>query len=416
MTKISRRELDRLRALAREQAEIAGSDSMKQLYADWARHGCFEKNARPMLTIELWTFADEIIPGMLQCETSRARELEALLLSNIIPYQLFGDDTPVRSYIPVPVQKQFVPFGLETRKECSGDSGYVGAGHRFLTYLEDLEEDWHLLSKSKYSIDMQGTRKEIDGINELIGDILPARRSGETLCANVAEDIIHMISMENLYVAMLDTPALVHRMVDMLVQDYDEYFTFLESYGLLPTASDEALPQGSYCFNGTLPAEGEKLKVHQVWGYMDAEEMNDVSPQMYRDFIVEHYKPLTARFGALSYGCCEAIHRFWKDSVETLPNLRKVSVSAWCDVRYMGEQLQHRDIVFLSKPTANLLGVSSRLDEQAVSSYFRETAEAAHGCRLEVTQRDVYLLHGNADKVRRYVELARAALERYWKP
>ena len=67
MTKISRRELDRLRALAREQAEIAGSDSMKQLYADWARHGRFEKNARPMLTIELWTFADEIIPGMLPC-------------------------------------------------------------------------------------------------------------------------------------------------------------------------------------------------------------------------------------------------------------------------------------------------------------------------------------------------------------
>ena len=48
--------------------------------------------------------------------------------------------------------------------------------------------------------------------------------------------------------------------------------------------------------------------------------------------------------------------------------------------------------------------------------HYRETAEAASGCRLEVTQRDVYLLHGNIDKVRRYVELGRAALEKYWKP
>ena len=154
MEKVTRTELERLRALAREQAEIAGSDSMKRLYADWARHGRFEKNARPMLTIEMYTFADEIIPGMLQCETPRARELEARLLSNMIPHKLFGDDTPVRSYIPVHLKKQFVPFGLETRKECSGDSSYVGAGHRFLTYLEDLEEDWNLLGKSRYCVDL----------------------------------------------------------------------------------------------------------------------------------------------------------------------------------------------------------------------------------------------------------------------
>lgn len=71
---------------------------------------------------------------------------------------------------------------------------------------------------------------------------------------------------------------------------------------------------------------------------------------------------------------------------------------------------------FLRKPTANLLGVGSGLDEEAVRAYFRETAEAASGCRLEITQRDVYLLHGNPDKVARYVQLVREALDRHWKP
>lgn len=416
MERVTPKDLERLRALASQQAEIASSDAMKKLYADWMRHGSFEKNARPMLTVELFTFVDEIVPALLQCKTERARALEARILSNIIPYQMFGDDTPVRNYLPVALKRDFVPLGLQIRKECSGDSNYVGVGHRFVTYLEDLEEDWHLLGKSRFSVDLQATQAEIDDINELIGDILPARRGGETLTTHVAEDILHLITMENFYVAMLDTPELVHRMVQMLVEDYDAYLTYLEGFGLMPTVSDESLPQGSFCFTNLLPSQGDSLKTSQIWGYMDAEEMNDVSPQMYKEFIVDHYRPLAARFGALSFGCCEAIHRFWDDSVETLPNLRKVSVSAWCDVQFMGERLRNRDIVFLRKPTANLLGVTRDLDEDAVTQYFRETAEAARGCRLEVTQRDVYLLHGNIDKVRRYVELARAALEKYWKP
>jgi len=417
MQDISPKDLGRLRALAAHQADLASSDRVRALYADWARHGRFEKGARPMLTVELWTFAAEMIPPMLQCEGERARDLEAMLLGNVVPFERFGDDTPVRGYLPVPLKKRFVPFGLPVRKREADDSGAAGVGHHFEAYLNDLEEDWHLLGKSAWSIDEAATQREIDALNELFGDLLPARRSGETLMVGPAEDIIHLIGMEDLYVAMYDAPERLHQMMDRLLDDYGEYLDQLEARGLiLPTAGDEALPQGSYCFADCLPAAGAGLTTRQVWGYMDAEEMNDVSPAMYREFVTDHYRRMAARFGALSFGCCEAVHRVWDGGVETLPNLRKVSVSAWCDQRFMGDRLRGRDIVFLRKPTANLLGVGSALDEDAVSAYFRETAEAASGCRLEVTQRDVYLLHGSPDKVARYVQLVREALNRYWKP
>ena len=416
MESIPARDVERLRRLAAQQREIAESDGMKRLYADWARHGRFEKDARPMLTVELWTFADEIVPPLMQCESPRARDIEWQLLSNVIPHRLFGDDTPVRAYYPVTLRREFRPFGMQVIKEISGDSGYVGAGHRFVSQIADLEEDWHLLGKSTWHVDPEATQARIDELNGLFGDLLPARRTGEQLAVHVAEDILHLMTMENLYIAMLDTPELLHEMFERLVADYGEYITCLEGYGLLPAASDEHLSEGSYCFDGRLPAQGENLRASELWGYMDAEEMNDVSPQMYKEFIVDHYRPLAARFGALSYGCCEAVSRFWDGSIETLPNLRKVSISAWCDVRFMGERLRGKDIVFLRKPTANLLGVGSELDENAVSAYFRETAEAARGCRLEVTQRDVYLLHGGPDKVRRYVQLAREAIDTCWKP
>lgn len=390
---------------------------MRGLYADWARHGRFEPGARPMFTVELWTFADEVIPAMLACEGEKARRIEAKLLSNVVPFERFGDDTPVRGFIPVPLKKRFVPFDLPVRKNDADDSGWVGVGHHFEAYLHDLEEDWHLLKKSAWSFDETATQREIDELNELFGDLLPARRCGETLMVGPAEDIIHLIGMEDLYVAMYDAPDRLHEMMERLLDDYDEYLNDLEAKRLiLPTAGDEALPQGSYCFTDALPADGAGLSTRQVWGYMDAEEMNDVSPEMYKAFITDHYRRMAARFGAISYGCCEAIHRVWDGGVETLPNLRKVSVSAWCDQRFMGERLRGQGIVFLRKPTANLLGVGSGLDEEAVRAYFRETAEAASGCRLEITQRDVYLLHGNPDKVARYVQLVREALDRHWKP
>lgn len=417
MRDISKKDIGRLRALASHQAELASGDRMRNLCADWARHGRFEKSARPMFTVELWTFAGEVIPPLLRCEGEKARRLEAMLLGNIVPFEMFGDDTPVRGYLPVPLRKRFVPFGLPVRKNEADFSGAAGVGHHFDAYLHDLEEDWHLLGKSTWSFDEAATQEEIDALNELFGDLLPARRSGETLMVGPAEDIIHLIGMEDLYVAMYDTPDRVHEMMDRLLDDYGEFLDEMEARRLiLPTAGDEALPQGSYCFSDSLPCAGTGLNTRQVWGYMDAEEMNDVSPEMYRAFITDHYRRMAQRFGALSFGCCEAIHRVWDGGVETLPNLRKVSVSAWCDQRFMGDRLRGRDIVYLRKPTANLLGVGSDLDEDAVRAYFRETAEAASGCRLEIAQRDVYLLHGSPTKVARYVQLVREALDRHWRP
>lgn len=416
METITRGDRDRLRALAAQQAELAASDGMKRLYADWRAHGRFEKSARPMLTIEMGTFADEIIPGMLRCEGARARRVEAMLLSNVIPHTLFGDDTPIRDHVPVALKKRFAPLGLDVRKQDADDSGAAGVGHHFETYLHDLEEDWGLLGPSRWALDVDAAQREVEELGELFGDLLPVRRAGETLCVDAAEDLIHLMAMEDLYVAMIDTPELVHEMVERLLSDYHRYLDEWESRGLiLPTAGDEPLPQGSYCFDGKLPDKGSGLHCSQVWGHMNAEEMNDVSPGMYREFIIDHYRPMAARFGALSFGCCEAVHKFWDGCIETLPNLRKVSISAWCDETMMGERLRGREIVYLRKPTANLLGVGSQLDEDAVRAHFRHTAEAASGCRLEITQRDVYLIHGGFDKVARYISLARESAERYWK-
>ena len=78
----------------------------------------------------------------------------------------------------------------------------------------------------------------------------------------------------------------------------------------------------------------------------------------------------------------------------------------------MGERLRGSRVTYLRKPPATLLGMDTpTLEEDAVLECFRKTARAAKGCRIEIAQRDVYMVGGSAEKVRRYVELARKGLE-----
>ena len=137
--------------------------------------------------------------------------------------------------------------------------------------------------------------------------------------------------------------------------------------------------------------------------------MAGVSAAMYRDMVFPYYRELMRRFGLVSYGCCEATHPIWDECLSTIPNLRKVSISPWCDEEMMGERLRGTGVTYLRKPHATLLGLDAPLDEAAVLACARKTVAAARGCKLEVIQRDVYHVAGGADAVRRYVALFRQA-------
>jgi hypothetical protein len=56
------------------------------------------------------------------------------------------------------------------------------------------------------------------------------------------------------------------------------------------------------------------------------------------------------------------------------------------------------------------------LDEDAVRKCFKKIAEASCGCLLEVAQPEVGTIFGDFERGRRYVELAKESIERYWKP
>ena len=77
----------------------------------------------------------------------------------------------------------------------------------------------------------------------------------------------------------------------------------------------------------------------------------------------------------------------------------------------MGEQLRGTNIIYHRKPSPNFLGVGATLDEDAFRDHIRATVRAAKGCKLEITQRDVYTINHDISKARRFVQIIREETE-----
>ena len=54
------------------------------------------------------------------------------------------------------------------------------------------------------------------------------------------------------------------------------------------------------------------------------------------------------------------------------------------------------------------------LDEDAFREHIEKTLKVAKGCNVEITQRDVYTVNKDINKVKRYVEIIRESIENCW--
>ena len=82
----------------------------------------------------------------------------------------------------------------------------------------------------------------------------------------------------------------------------------------------------------------------------------------------------------------------------------------------VGDLLRGTNIVYYSKPRAEYVTNAGPLDEDAIRRYFKGVCEAASGCLFEVAQREVGTIYGDFERGKRYVQLAKESIDKYWKP
>ncbi len=414
--RVSARERRHLRELAKRQLEYSRLPVMRKREKAWYRHNDL-KGEKPLLHFEARTFENEILPP-LKCQSQAGRAIELQLNRNMVNHERIGDDSIVLPYFAVRRKTSFSLFGLRIESERSRDSQGRDVGYQFRHPVKDFAADVPLRGKSTFGVDVEATAAWRAFAEDVLGDILPVRFEMPSPGFFLSKDIVLLMGMEAMMYAIIDHPGLFHRLSRRITEDHINYMKWLQDNGLLVLNNDGTdLLQGSFGFTEDLPPGGSWTGMPgtgDLWGFMDSQETVCVSPAMFGEFFFPHYLEFAGLFGLLSYGCCEPVHALWEPYLSKLPNLRKISVSPWCDERFMGEALKDSGVIYHRKPSPNLTGVGREFDEDAFKKHILETINCARGCKLEISFRGVYALEGNLSKPRRAVEITRELIEDHW--
>ena len=230
--------------------------------------------------------------------------------------------------------------------------------------------------------------------------------------------LVSLMGMEAFFMAMHETPAKLHELMAFLRDNALRVMRWAEAEQLLrPNSGNQDSFGSSFNFTTKLPQpglNGGPARLSDMWGSANSQETVGVSPKMYHEFCFPYYRDVCEPMGLLYYGCCEPAHPFWGD-ISRYPHLKKVSISRWCDQKFMGEALKGTEIVFSRKPDPNLLAVPKKLDDKAWAADIRETLESAKGLFVEFIVRDVYTVHGDLNNARRAVEITRREIDRHYR-
>ncbi len=401
----------RLRDLTKLQLEYANLDIMETRKKMWLNHNDLKGNDVP-ITMEWWTFAPEL-NRELKCESAFAREIENNLINQIISYEDIDDDRVIPCYYTVGNSTFFKPYNLDIIREKSSVSD--SAAFHDIAQINDLEKDFHKLGKSTFGFNRQIAIDYKKQVEDIIGDIIPIKIKTGTPYIVPTYDIVNLFSMENMIFSMYDYPELYKKTIEMLADDYLEYYKLLESENMLTLNSDESIvAQGTWGFTNELTQKGDKVLLKDSWVHLNSQETVNIDPAMFGEFYFPAFKRLCEPFGLVTYACCEPVHEIWDDYISKIENIRKVSISPWCDEKFMGERLQDRKVIYHRKPTPNFIGVDDVFDEQGFKAHMLDTINAAKGCKLEFSFRDIYSLRGEKGRAKRAVKILRELLADNW--
>jgi hypothetical protein len=403
-------DLEILRALFRRKRDIAHDPVMAERKQQWLRLAALDP-IRPMILAETGGVIDELIPlSSLQCREAWARSMERGLRELIFRYDYVNDDYVVEPWIQYGWNVTVGDFGVTTELVRGANEGRLGS-YTWDPPIKDLERDLDRLHFRTLSVDREATSQWGSFLDEHFGDILPVRRrAGYWWTAGLTWSLINLVGLETMMLAMYDHPEALHRLMAFLRDDFLNLLDGFEQQDLLSLNNEnDYTGSGTQGWTTELPQEdwqvGDAVRVRDIWGLSESQETVGVSPGMFEEFIFPYQLPVISRFGLSYYGCCEPVHTRWH-IIKRIPNLRRVSVSPWCNEEKMAAELGN-DYIYCRKPNPALIS-TGRFDEAAIREDVRTTLRIAGGGCLEFAMKDVHTLAGDPLRLGRWVALARS--------
>ena len=407
---LSSDERETLRSLAQQVAEIA-ADPKQEVKRDlWYRHNRLEK-VRPLVLVfpeDSWV---EIIgEDQLELTDPFWRQQEWYLRHLIYRDRHLVDDFVVEPDLYVTRTVRVGSWGMQPT--------YVRSEHEKGSYVWDPPlkdpDDIVKLKKPTIEVDEEVTQRAVDAMSEVFVGILPVRVCGRAPHANLIGAATGLRGIEQLMLDMYDRPEWLHQLMDFIAESDLERTRYLAENGYLTLNNrNHYNDSGGIGFSTEVPGpdyDGEHVRLRDLWGFGDAQEMVLVGPVQHEEFLLNYQLRLLEHYGLNAYGCCEP-YTYKFDMLKKIPRLRRVSVSPWCDLEVATEELGS-DYIFSWKPNPAM--IVGEYDPDHIRAYIRRTLEVAGDCVLEIIHKDSFTIRHEPARLETWARIAREEIERVW--
>lgn len=339
-----------------------------------------------------------------------AQEQERDLRRTLYQWRHLAADMIVNDYLTCPLAIHTTAFGItEDVDIVKTDEASDIVSRHFNVQIRDFD-DLEKIRMPVVTHNERATALRFQAMCDLYAGIMPVKKVGRTRIWYAPWD--YLVRWWGIEEAMLDLsgrPALVHAAVDRIVDAWMAELDQFVAMNLLSLNCDNTRTgSGGYGYTRELPGpefDPEYVKPHNMWGCSNAQIFSDVSAAMHWEFAVEHDLRWLSRWKLVYYGCCERLDRK-TDILRRIPNLRKISVSAWCNAERLINKVG-RDYVLSRKPNPAVFADDGWHPERARDD-LRTFLEAARACHVELIMKDISTVRYHP---RRLWEWAKIAME-----
>jgi hypothetical protein len=403
-----------LQQLAGEVATFAAQPEQQERIEGWRALNDLEMT-KPMVRIYEIPWHEMNVDGELDlaCEDEFCRGQEMLLRQSLYVQRHLAADNIIEGvvYSPLAIHDS----GLGMRPGFSGpfSTAVTASGldweitSRYFDPQIVDESDVEKIQTPEVWHDERASDETYNRLCEIYDGILRVEKRGATgFWHALWDDLICWFGVTEGLSALVSNPDLVHKVLERYSQASDSRIKQYEELGLLSAnACNTRVGSGGPAYTKELPATGSGLKRNEMWGNATSQIFSHVSPEHHDEFALRYEIPWMEEWALSYYGCCEPLHNK-THLLEEIPNLRKVSMSAWADVDQMAVWAQDRTVLSYKPSPAIVAGMS--FDGEAVRRGLLDVLQKTRGCNISLVMKDISTV---ANKPRRLWEWARIASE-----
>lgn len=395
-----------LRDMAKKVAEYANNPSYKGKRELWYKHNSLEK-CRPMMLVFPEDSWFEIMGvESLNIEDPYWREWEWYFKHLIYRHERLDDDFVLEPEICVPSVVYRSGWGVEVKYIKKEDKGSY-------TWEPPIKEERDL-ERMKYpeiTVDDDETKRRYEMIGDIFGDILPVRTEcGIRIEAGVVAEACALRGLEQVMLDIYDRPEWLHEFLTFIAEGNLRNLIYLEEKGYLTLNNrNHYTDSGGIGYTKDLPSKhfNENVTMKDLWIFGAAQEFSEVSPLQHEEFGLKYQKKIFEKFGLVSCGCCEPYtHKF--EIIKKIPNLRRVSVSPWCDINKAVEELEDK-YIYSWKPNPAYLAMD--FDSDFIRRYIRNVLQTTKGCIMEIILKDTITAGNKPEKFEMWNKILREEID-----